>query len=103
MSGLVYLQRTLCAMRALTDCFWKTFLTLESKVRDISHITGSSWQEKKTPFICNNFVSTMTCFIHVTFACQELVRQAGQAINCPRQSNAHCMVTSGYEEGHSPT
>lgn len=49
LSRLVYLQRTLCAVRALTDCFWKTFLTLESKFRDLSHITRTSWQEKKHP------------------------------------------------------
>lgn len=34
MSGLVYLQRALCAVRALTYCCWKTFITSVSKFKD---------------------------------------------------------------------
>lgn len=65
-SGLVYLQRALCAARALTYCFWKTFLTSVSKFRNLSHIPSASWQNN--PFVSNNFLSTVTCFMHVTVA-----------------------------------
>lgn len=77
-SRRVYLQRALCAVRTMAYCFWKTFLTSVSKFRDLSHIPSAGWQN--FPFVCNNFLSTVPCFMHVTLAPQGLVRQAGQAI-----------------------
>lgn len=87
-SGLVHLQRALCAARALTYCFWKSFLTSVSKFRDLSHIPGASWQN--CPFVCSNFLSIVTCFTHVVLAGQGLVRQAGQAIAQGRKTLAAC-------------
>lgn len=65
-SGLVYLRRALCAATALTYCFWKAFLTSVSKFKDPFYISSASWQNY--PFVCNNSLSTVTCFMHVTIA-----------------------------------
>lgn len=104
--GLYYIWTRLSAENFMC-CESSDWLLVEDFLNFRAKVQRPQWHhpgylEEENPFICNNFWSTVTCFINVTLACYELVRRVGQAINRPRQSSGHGMITSGCEERHHP-
>jgi len=86
-SGLVYLQRTLCAVRALTDCLWKTFLTSEPKFRDLSDIIQVIWRKKTPLFVITSDQQLLVLFMSLLLVRswsdewdRQLIAQGSQAV-----------------------